>query len=132
MRSHLSYEDVHRGMPALELADAFIADTTGTDDAERTRAVILCAAELIADRGAPGRWESFDAAAYRGRVDFLDEHALVGEFLVLAGFIGWLTLVDLMARGDAVAILEDLAAAGPRVDLLQGFCQRSMRLLAGH
>lgn len=118
----------HRGMAALDLAEAFLVEYCefDRDEANQVRTTILDAALLISELSGPGHWEAFDAREYVQRIDFRPPHAIVGECLHLAGFFGWLALSGLMELTRAGHILRDIKAAVPHEPLLHGLCNAGL------
>jgi len=119
--------EVHRGMPAMTLAEAFMDTMHISDEDERAEAMdaILCAGQLIAELDGPGRWEAFDAAEYVGRIGFMGRGEIIGHLFSLAGFFGWMGILSLMEAESSARILREIAESSPPEPILQSFCRRS-------
>lgn len=79
--------------PALDLADAFIAEYHAGDDPENRdtiRWIVLAAGELIAENGYPGVWDSLDHVDFLARTPAATPHERAEICLYLLGFTTWL------------------------------------------
>jgi len=79
--------------PALDLADAFIAEYHAGDDPEHhetIRWIVLAAGELIAENGYPGVWDSLDHVDFLARMPAATPRERAETCLYLLGFTTWL------------------------------------------
>lgn len=108
-------DEAHRGMMALDLARAHIAamHLVDPDEIASIEAVVLDAAQLVAELAGPGAWEVFDAREFAARISFLPELEQAASFLQLIGFFGWMTLMGLMDPSDGANIADDIVDAAP-------------------
>ena len=75
--------------PALDLADAFIAEYHAGDDPENhdtIRSLVLAAGELIAENGYPGLWDSLDHVELLARMPAATPRERAEICLYLLGF----------------------------------------------
>ncbi|MCG8418377.1 MAG: hypothetical protein MJE77_10585 [Proteobacteria bacterium] len=125
------FEDLHPGTPALTLADAFLY-TVGCKDpeeTERTRSVILIAAEHLAETTGPLTWERFKVAEFFRKIAFMSEHEQVGVALTLVGFYGWMIFEGLIGGPDGLSIMDAVATTSPPSDVLRDFYRKSCQLI---
>jgi hypothetical protein len=79
--------------PALDLADAFIAEFHAGDDPEQhdtIRWIVLAAGEAIAEKGYPGVWDSLDHVDFLARMPAATPRERAEICLYLLGFTTWL------------------------------------------
>jgi hypothetical protein len=112
--------EVHRGMFALDLANAFIAEMEIDDprEVELTQGDVLIAAQHLAETVGPLRWEGFDPADFFRCIDYMQPRDLEGVGLRLMGFYGWMVLRDVVDPGPGLRILAALRDAAPPSNIL--------------
>lgn len=112
--------EVHRGMFALDLANAFIGEMEIDDprEVELTQGDVLIAAQHLAETVGPLCWEGFDPADFFRCIDYMRPRELEGVGLRLMGFYGWMVLRGVVDPGPGLRILAALRDAAPPSNIL--------------
>lgn len=121
----------HRGMAALDLAKAYLADMGGHDAtaSERARNAILDAGLLVYELSGPGHWEAFDARQYFRRIEHISYRERVEAAFTMIGFYGWMAFGELINMLDARQIILAIMEVAPPEPVLDGLCAQTLELM---
>ena len=125
--------DLHAGMSALELAEAFHASCgprkPDPQHLEMVQNTLFLAGQHLSDLGTAGEWHRFEASSFWGKVAFLSAHEKEGMLITLIGFFSWLALLDLIELDVGLAILHDLEEVDFPSPVAAELCKKGRRAL---
>ena len=131
MSEVVSFEQLHPGLPALTLADAFLQMTDCEDpvEATHTRSAVLLVAEHLADTTGPLTWEEMEVAEFFRRIDFMPDDEKVGIAVVAVGFYGWMIFAGLIGGSEGMAVIQEIIDKAPESEILDQLRQDSLRII---